>query len=682
MSKMFESKSDFNGDISSWDTSSVTDMSDMFYYAESFNQDISKWDTSSVTGMKFMFAYAFEFNQDIGRWDVSQVTNMGGMFANALEFNQDIGGWDVSQVTGMGRMFENARVFNKDIGRWNVSQVTYMGFMFYAAESFNQDISKWDTSSVTDMTSMFHEAVRFNQDIGGWNVSQVTNMFRMFSYAHVFNKDIGRWDVSQVTEMHGMFSKALEFNQDISCWNTSQVTSMAYMFQKASSFNRDISSWCVKNIPSEPSLFSAESLLTKENEPRWGTCPKGGFYLASNGITVECPAACIGATGTVNGVTYTKRDEFGIKALIFTNVTKLPMTCTSGVTNMAYMFEKASTFNQDIGSWDVSRVTRMEYMFYEASNFNQDIGSWNTSQVTGMVYMFGGASTFNQDIRSWDVSQVTNMGGMFSQATSFNQDLSTWEVSQVSDCIDFAYEATNWTNPAWKPALTCDQCFPADAIVYTHNRGAIEIQQVQIGDRLLSYSALGKAFYDDVYMLGHKDPSSMATFVSITASNNQTIRLTPDHNMVVVRNHKTFEISSQHVLVGDGVIVGPGGQVASVVTVSTKRSKGLYNPYTLSGRIVVDGVLASCHSSWLFDSVFAVFGIPVSTGYQILFAPIRLMYRILGPQIFSSAFEKIIDGVARGRNGNAYQNVESVLQNAVLISILLFFATSYAKIYI
>ena len=33
---------DFNGDISQWDVSNVTDMRYMFYECQSFNQDISK----------------------------------------------------------------------------------------------------------------------------------------------------------------------------------------------------------------------------------------------------------------------------------------------------------------------------------------------------------------------------------------------------------------------------------------------------------------------------------------------------------------------------------------------------------------------------------------------------------------------------------------------------------------
>ncbi len=45
------------------DTSEETDMSRLFYNNATFNGDISKWNTLSVTNMRAMFYGATEFNQ-------------------------------------------------------------------------------------------------------------------------------------------------------------------------------------------------------------------------------------------------------------------------------------------------------------------------------------------------------------------------------------------------------------------------------------------------------------------------------------------------------------------------------------------------------------------------------------------------------------------------------------------
>ncbi len=92
------------GNISNWDTSCVTDMSDLFRDYTTFNDDISQWDTSNVTNMSRCFSMLLSFNQNIGDWDVSNVTTMmiccsqNGVLGS---FNQHIGDWDVSNVTTM-----------------------------------------------------------------------------------------------------------------------------------------------------------------------------------------------------------------------------------------------------------------------------------------------------------------------------------------------------------------------------------------------------------------------------------------------------------------------------------------------------------------------------------------------------------------------------------------------------
>lgn len=52
---------------------------------------------------------------------------------------------------------------------------------------------------------------------------------------------------------------------------------------------------------------------------------------------------------------------------------------------MKYLFNVASSFNQDIGNWDVSRDTNMVGMFSYARAFDQGIGSWNASSL---IYEF------------------------------------------------------------------------------------------------------------------------------------------------------------------------------------------------------------------------------------------------------------------------------------------------------
>ena len=145
MSNMFKQATSFNGDLNGWDVSNVSDMHYMFGYATSFNQDLNNW-TLRTAGVDLSYMFisynsGSSFNGNISTWITSAVTNMSFMFNNATSFNGNISTWDTSNVTNMIYMFNEATAFNQSLthigNSWNLENVIDMTAMFSGATSFS-----------------------------------------------------------------------------------------------------------------------------------------------------------------------------------------------------------------------------------------------------------------------------------------------------------------------------------------------------------------------------------------------------------------------------------------------------------------------------------------------------------------------------------------------------------------
>ncbi len=397
MTRMFFRAGNLNSnmvgpDTSSWDVSSVTDMTGMFGGINYFSPDVSNWNVSNVESMVAMFNGANIADPDVSDWDVSSVTNMSHMFSFTGLANPDVSDWDVSVVTDMSGMFQAADAADPDVSNWDVSAVKNMEGMFEYTEKANPDVSNWDVSSVTNMRDMFARSEKIDPDVSNWDVTSVTNMRGMFAVSKNANPDVHKWDVSSVTNMKDMFANSEKADPDVSNWDVSAVTDMSAMFQSTVAAYPDVSSWDVSSVVNMSGMF-AGSKKANPDVSNWDV---------------------------------------------------------SSVTNMRDMFASDGMFvdhgntdiNPDVSNWDVSSVVSMSGMFAGSKKANPDVSNWDVSFVQSMSGMFANAESAIPDISSWQISNVNNMHDMFSGVSLpprlYDKILISFSDQQLQDDVSFS----------------------------------------------------------------------------------------------------------------------------------------------------------------------------------------------------------------------------------------------------
>ncbi|MFO7843224.1 MAG: BspA family leucine-rich repeat surface protein [Bacteroidales bacterium] len=492
----------FNQDIGSWNVSNVTSMSSMFYGATSFNQNIDTWDVSNVEDMGGMFYNASSFNQDIGNWNVSSVINMQGMF-RGTPFNQNIGSWDVSNVTNMADMFRDTP-FNQNIGGWDVSKVSnftdFLNGGQLSINNYNSLLIGWSALGLQQSMN-FHggssqydalapaEAKQSIIDNFGWSftdggVAEYMLTLEAVPLGYGSCEGDGYYARGEEVAIAAIANPLIEFDG----WNTPSAGAIEYLDSAQTTFtmpNEEITLtanfqqteleegyfyfavettegltdykfvaddavdlvviWDEENVdtcngnvrPSHDYEQAGEWIIkVKGQASRIAFFPDDEQYAQMLRSISPISSGVTGITSTREMFAYTNVGEFWHEDFLD--------TASAHITDMSNMFSGASSFNQDISSWDVSNVTNMGSMFFQASSFNQDISGWDVSKVTNMRYMFYGASAFNQDIGSWDVSLLNSMSQMFFGASSFNQDIGNWDVSNVTNMYAMFHHASSF----------------------------------------------------------------------------------------------------------------------------------------------------------------------------------------------------------------------------------------------
>ena len=451
--------------------SSITDLSYLFASCTSLDDsNISSWDTSNVTNMSYLFSDALIFNQSISSWDTSSVTDMSYMFAYTNSFNQSLSTWDTSNVTNMEGLFRSASSFNQPLSSWNTLGVTNMKEMFRSATNFNQSVSSFDTSNVTDLSLMFAEATNFTYagDLGSWNVSNVTTMDYIFSLASALDPVIKRTDYDAILSGWSLLpslQSGITLDVGITPYSSGSIPSRNILTTTYSwilidgglyeplIINFNITSPSDKTITLPIHCNPGDTVWVEWGDSTSDTYTSTGDYdhiyptpgIFGVEIFGKLTQLGNGSSGYSNVSKVRFVSTFGnmptltsLSGLFYnaSNLISVPVSLPSTIINLSYCFYGSLILSDaSISSWNTTNVTTLESTFQNAILFNESLNSWNTTNITTMKNMFAGASSFNQPLNLWNTSNVTTMESMFSGASLFSyvSDLGSWNISNVEN---------------------------------------------------------------------------------------------------------------------------------------------------------------------------------------------------------------------------------------------------------
>lgn len=154
-----------------------------------------------------------------------------------------------------------------------------------------------------------------------------------------------------------------------------------------------------------------------------------------------------------------------------------------------------------------------------------------------------------------------------------------------------------------------NSCFPEDQLVQLESGSQKLMKDLEIGDIVLS----GMGSYSDVFMFTHKVEKISTWFVEITIDET-VLKLSGGHYLEI--NGRLS--MARHAKVGDMVHYAGRGET-EIKAVRYVKSKGLYNPQTTHGTIVVNGIVVSCYTSSV--EPYAA---------QALLSPLRTIFWLLG----------------------------------------------------
>eukprot|EP00178_Gracilaria_changii_P026703 TRINITY_DN823_c0_g1_i1.p1 TRINITY_DN823_c0_g1~~TRINITY_DN823_c0_g1_i1.p1 ORF type:complete len:498 (-),score=82.24 TRINITY_DN823_c0_g1_i1:991-2484(-) len=151
-------------------------------------------------------------------------------------------------------------------------------------------------------------------------------------------------------------------------------------------------------------------------------------------------------------------------------------------------------------------------------------------------------------------------------------------------------------------------CFPGDAQVEMADGSFKNMDELSVGDEV----RVGNKF-SRVFMFTHSKAETITRFLQLLTKSGRKLSLTSGHMLYV----NGIIRAAEQVQVGDYLSLVDG--IDQVVKISTVVKKGLFNPQTVHGDIVVNGLLTSTYTS----------AIDTKVAHSMLL-PLRVIWNVFG----------------------------------------------------
>lgn len=168
-------------------------------------------------------------------------------------------------------------------------------------------------------------------------------------------------------------------------------------------------------------------------------------------------------------------------------------------------------------------------------------------------------------------------------------------------------------------------CFPSLSFVQTKFGTQKLISDLIIGDEVLVFDSEGKLNYEKVFLISHANKKEIATYIGISTKLGKILSISPNHLLPIGRLNKN--VPAKQASVGETIFLVKDGAIISdiIESITYQKLKGAFCPITMNGSIVVNGVAASCFTTFLNPSLA-----------QTLLCPFKVMFSYMPTSIYNA----------------------------------------------